>query len=138
MITIRWGKEDRSILMYEFEDRWTIEDLIQALDKGVEIAHRYSHDMDVIVDLSRSGLPQLEGMNVMQAFSRAAKRSDQHMSASAKSAGLVVIVSTNPIILNTLSTLLGIYRVLGDQISVATNQQDARQRIERFRGKQVA
>ena len=138
MITIRWGKEDRSILMYEFEDRWTIEDLIQALDKGVEIAHRNSHDMDVIVDLSRSGLPQLEGMNVMQAFSRAAKRSDQHMSASAKSAGLVVIVSTNPIILNTLSTLLGIYRVLGDQISVATNQQDARQRIERFRGKQVA
>ena len=138
MITIRWGKEDRSILMYEFEDRWTIEDLIQALDKGVEIAHRYSHDMDVIVDLSRSGLPQLEGMNVMQAFSRAAKRSDQHMNASPKSAGLVVIVSTNPIILNTLSTLLGIYRVLGDQISVATNQQDARQRIERFRGKQVA
>ncbi|MFZ4828057.1 MAG: hypothetical protein ACOYLB_11940 [Phototrophicaceae bacterium] len=138
MITIRWGKEDQSILLYEFEDRWTIKDLVQALDMGVEIANRYSHDMDVIVDLSRSGLPLLEGMNVMQAFSRAAKRSDHHMSASAKSAGLVVIVSTNPIILNTLSTLLSLYRVLGNQISIASNQNEARQRIDRFRAKQVA
>lgn len=138
MITIRWGKEDKSILLYEFEDRWTIEDLIQALDTGVDVAHRYAHDMDVIVDLSRSGLPQLEGMNVLQAFSRAAKRSDQHMSESSKSAGLVVIVSTNPIILNTLSTLLNLYRVLGNQISIAATQQQARQRIDRFRAKQVA
>ena len=138
MITIRWGKEDKSILLYEFEDRWTIEDLIQALDTGVDVAHRYAHDMDVIVDLSRSGLPQLEGMNVLQAFSRAAKRSDQHMSESAKSAGLVVIVSTNPIILNTLSTLLNLYRVLGNQISIAATQPQARQRIDRFRAKQVA
>lgn len=134
MITITWGSQDKSILQYTFEDSWAIDDLIEALDAGVEVTHRYDHDIDVIVDLSRSGLPNLFGTNLTNAFSRAAHRTDEHYeNAGKKDAGMVVIVSNNSIIRNALLTMMSLYKRMGDQISLANSVAEAQQIIANAR-----
>ncbi len=139
MITINWGREDKTVLKYEFEGHWSIDDLLEALDAGVDVAQRYDHDMDVIVDLSKSALPNLLGLSINRAFDRAANRSDEHKSSTGKEPGLVVIVTSNPIIRNSLSTMLTLYQGMGSQLAVANTLQDAQTAIDAYRrGQSVA
>ncbi|MEM6282312.1 MAG: hypothetical protein AAF787_08985 [Chloroflexota bacterium] len=133
MITIDWGKADKSIMRYTFEGDWSMEDLIEALDAGMAVTNKYDHDIDVIVDLTQSGLPNFF-MNIGKAFDRAMNRTDEHREENeGKEAGLVVIISTNPIIRNSLSSMLTIYKGLGETIALANTTEDALRKIEQFR-----
>ena len=133
MITIKWGKEDKTIMLYEFEGSWSIDDLIEALDSGIEVASRYDHDMDVIVDLTKAGFPDLFGTNVQRAFQRAVERTDSHLEETQKEPGLIVIVSQNQIMNNTLRSLMRMYQKMGERIAVTDNVPAAEQRIAAFR-----
>lgn len=133
MITIKWGTDDKTVLLYEFEDSWSIDDLIEALDAGVAVTAKYDHDMDVIVDLTKSGMPDLFGVNMNKAFKRAMNRTDEHMEDTTKDPGLIVIVASNPIMRSTLVSLLGMYKRLGNQLVVASDLDEARSKIATFR-----
>lgn len=135
MITVRWGAEDKSILHYEFEGSWTIEDLIEALDAGVAVTEKYDHDIDVIVDLEKTGWPRLIGTDVNGAFKRAMNRSEEHIDAAKgkKEPGVIVIASNNPIIRNSLTTMMSLYNRLGDQVALANNLNEAYSVISNFR-----
>jgi len=138
MITINWGKEDKTVLQYEFEGGWAVDDLIEALDAGVEVAERYDHDIDVIVDLTKSGIPNLFGTNVNKAFQRAANRGEEHVAKSDKEPGIVVIVATNPIMRNSLSSLLSLNPHMGgSRLSVADTRSDALSQIAAFREREA-
>jgi hypothetical protein len=138
VITINWGKEDKTVLLYEFEDGWSVEDLTDALDAGVEVAGRYDHDMDVIVDLSKSGVPDLFGMGMGKAFQQAMNRTSDHMDSSDKELGLIVIVAGNGIIRNTLRSLMQMHHRLSDKIAVADSRAEALNTIEAYRETTVA
>lgn len=133
MITIDWGSADKTVLLYTFEERWTIQDLIEALDAGVQVAEKYQHDMDVLVDLTRSGYPDLMGSNVFSAFGKAVERSEAHMDKSTQELGLVVVVSQDLIVRSTLSTLLGMYRKIGEKLALANSLEEARRIIAQRR-----
>jgi hypothetical protein len=134
MITINWGSPDKTILQYEFEGSWAVDDLIEALDAGVEVASRYDHDIDVIVDMSQSGLPNLFGTNINKAFSRALNRTEQHIEQSNKEPGMVAIVTNNPIMRNSLSSLLNLYPNMGGSTLVVANSLgEAKDHIYNFR-----
>ncbi len=138
MITINWGNEQKTIMQYEFEGSWTVDDLVEALDAGVEVVNRYEHDIDVMVDLTRSGFPNLLGMNVNKAFSRAAYRSEEHMVATDKEPGVVVVVTTNPIIRSSLTSLLALYPNMGgSKMVVANNVNEALSRIADYRQREA-
>lgn len=138
MITINWGNAQKTVMRYEFEGSWTIEDLVQALDAGVEVVNRYAHDIDVVVDLTRSGFPNLLGMNVNRAFKRAAARSEEHMEASDKEPGVVVVVTTNPIIRSSLTSLLALYPNMGgSKMVVADTVGEALNRIADYRQREA-
>lgn len=137
MITIKWGKEDKTIMLYEFEGSWSIDDLIEALDSGVEVANRYDHDIDVIVDLTEAGFPDLFGTNVQKAFERAVNRTDDHMQETDKEPGLIVIVSQNQIMNNTLRSLMRMYQKMGERVAVADDIPAAERHIADFRGQQA-
>lgn len=130
MITINWGKEDKTVLLYEFESGWSVEDLVEALDAGVEVASRYEHDMDVVVDLSRSGVPELLGMGMGKAFQRAMNRTNEHMNNSENELGLIVIVAGNAIIRNSLKSLMQVNHRLNNKIAVADTRDEALDIIE--------
>ncbi len=121
MITITWGNDQKTIMKYEFEGSWTIDDLVQALDAGVEVVNRYTHDIDVVVDLTNSGFPNLLGMNVKNAFGKAATRSEEHIEASPKEPGVVVVVTTNPIIRSSLVSMLALYPNMGGSKMMVEN-----------------
>jgi hypothetical protein len=125
MITINWGNEQKTVMQYEFEGSWTIDDLIEALDAGVEVVNRYEHDIDVVVDLTNSGFPNLLGVNVNKAFGRAATRSEEHIESSHKEPGIVVVVTTNPIIRSSLTSMLALYPNMGGSKMVVANTLDA-------------
>ncbi len=133
MITIKWGKDDKSILLYEFEGSWSIEDLIDALDAGVNATAKYDHDMDVIVDLTKSGIPELFGVNMNKAFKRAMNRTEEHVNESVQEPGLIVIIASNPIMRNTLASLLQMYQRMGDRIAVAKTMAEAQAAVADFR-----
>jgi hypothetical protein len=138
MITINWGNDSKSIMQYEFEGRWSVEDMVDALDSGVEVANRYDHDIDVIVDLTRSGLPNLFGMNVNKAFKQAFARSEEHMEKSSHEPGMVVVVTSNPIIRNSLKSILSLHPTFGgNTLTVADTLDDAHEQIAAFRQRQV-
>jgi hypothetical protein len=139
MITIDWGKADKSIMQYTFEDSWSIDDLIEALDAGMAVTNKYDHDIDVVVDLTKSGIPNMFG-NIGKAFERAADRSDEHreQNSSTKEPGLVVIISTNPIIRSSLSSMLAMYKHMGDTIALASNRAEAYEAIDQFRLQRTA
>jgi len=137
MITIKWGTDDKTVMMYEFEGTWSIEDLIEALDAGVTVSDRYDHDMDVIVDLTKSGMPNLFGVNMNKAFKRAMNHTDEHIDGSNKEPGLIVIVANHPIMRNTLMSMLGMYKRMGDQLVVAKDLSEAQAKIQDFRQKTV-
>ncbi len=133
MITIKWGKEDKTVLLYEFEGGWSIEDLTDALDAGVDVTNRYDHDMDVIVDLSKSGFPNLFGMDVTKAFGKAMNRGDEHLEGKENEPGIIVIVSKNPIIRGSLASMMQVYKKMGDRIALADTLQDAQNTVEAYR-----
>ncbi|MEL6272392.1 MAG: hypothetical protein AAFV33_07620 [Chloroflexota bacterium] len=138
MITIDWGKPDKSIMRYTFEGDWSMDDLIEALDAGMAVTHKYDHDIDVMVDLTKSGMPNFF-LNIGRAFERANSHTDEHRENNqGKDAGLVVIISTNPIIRNSLSSMLKIHRGLGETIALANNADEAVQKIEQFRAQRSA
>jgi hypothetical protein len=133
MITIKWGKDDKTVLLYEFEGSWSIEDLTDALDAGVEVTNRYEHEMDVIVDLSRSGWPNILGMNVNKAFGKAMGRGDEHLADKENEAGIIVIVSRNPIIRGSLASMMQVYKRMGDRIALANTLDEAKQTVATYR-----
>jgi len=133
MITIKWAKDDKSVMLYEFEDDWSVDDLIEALDSGVEVAERYEHDIDVIVDLTKAGFPDLFGTNVQKAFRRAVDRTDDHIEQSQKEPGLIVVVSQNQIMNNTLRSLMRMYQKMGERVAVAADMDEAQEKIVDFR-----
>ena len=137
MITVKWGKDDKSILQYEFEDTWTIDDLIEALDAGVAVTHKYDHNIDVVVDLLRSGLPNLLGSNINKAFQKAMNRTEEHIEQSKKESGIVVIVSNHGIMRATLSSLLAMYGRLGDKILLADSIAQAHQQIAQLQRQRI-
>lgn len=133
MITIVWGKTDKSVLQYDFEGSWDIEDMIEALDAGVSVTDKYDHDIDVLVNLTKSGMPNLFGLDVNKAFGRAFNRTEEHMEQSDQDSGMVVIVSKNPIIRNSLSAMLRVYDGLGDRLALANTVDEGLQLIANFR-----
>ena len=139
MITINWGNTEKTIMQYEFEGSWTIDDLVEALDSGVEVAERYDHPIDVIVDLTNSGFPNLFGTNVNKAFSKAQTRSEEHMANTDRDPGMVVIVTTNGIMRSSLSSMLALSPMFGGkaQLVVADTFDEAVSRINTFRRERV-
>lgn len=134
MITITWGNEDKSILLYQFEGSWTINDLTEALDAGFEVAARYDHDIDVVVDLSQSGIPNLLGTNVRQAFQQTMAHSNEQAQQHAKEPGIVAIVTNNPIIRGSLTSTLPLYRHMADsEITVHSTLDTALNAVNNFR-----
>lgn len=119
MITIKWGQDDKSVLLYEFEGSWSVDDLVEALDAGVEVTRRYEHDMDVIVDLTKTGWPSFFGMDAMKAFSKAMNRGEEHLDGHEKEPGVIVVVSKNGIIRSSLTSMMGMYKQMGERIAVA-------------------
>ncbi|MFZ4816113.1 MAG: hypothetical protein ACOYL5_16375 [Phototrophicaceae bacterium] len=138
MITLTWGREDKSVLLYNFEARWTIDDLIEALDAGVKVVGKYTHRIDVMVDLTHSGWPDLLGVDVTSAFSRAMRRGEAYIDETNKEPGAVVVISQNPIIRGTLSTLMGLYQRMGNKILLAEGCADADVQLDQLRAREAA
>jgi hypothetical protein len=61
-------------------------------------------------------------------FGKAMQRTD----SATQSSGLVVVVSPNSIVRNSLKGLLGVYKPLGGKMAVADTLVDANHLIERF------
>lgn len=134
MITITWGSDDKRILQYQFEGKWNVDDLLEALEAGFDVTQRYHHDIDVLVDLTASGIPNLLGMNIAQAFQKTMNRTQDRLVKSGKEPGMVVIVSTNGIIRGSLQTMLPLYsHMASSRIDVADTIADAKNKIAAFR-----
>lgn len=61
-VDVRWYDDSQQIIYYEFQKGWDWPMVSNALQQGRELADSVQHDVDCIVDLTRSGMFMPKGV----------------------------------------------------------------------------
>jgi len=55
-IEVNWDNEEKTIIQYVYEGRWTLQDFDDARAKAAKLEETVTHRIDVIVDVRKSSL----------------------------------------------------------------------------------
>jgi hypothetical protein len=124
-IAIDWFDAEHTIIRYQFEGRWTWDDLYGAITQVNTMLASVDHKVDVIIDFERSlGVPPGALTHL---------RSNSLRAADNWNGG--VFVGVNPFIRALLSAFLSVNRKLTERYAVANTMGEAQAIIQRWRAK---
>lgn len=123
-IKIMWDNDERTIMRYEFEARWSWADLYAASDEGTARLDSVDHRVDVIADLR--GTSHLPG-DFMQHAGRIAGGTHPHR-------GIVVVVGASPVLRGLSNTVGFLYRKATKDLRFADSLEEARTLIAKEKG----
>jgi hypothetical protein len=100
-IELYWDNEERTIMLLEFEGRWTWDDLFDTLAKAKKVSAKAAYEIGAIVNIS--GGVRFPGGSLLnaQSFENAKKL----LAMSDGTAGPVVIAGSNPMIRTAFETM---------------------------------
>src|SRR3954464_1167446 len=55
-IEVNWDNEEKTIIQYVYEGRWTLQDFDDARAKAAKLEETVTHRVDVIIDVRKSSL----------------------------------------------------------------------------------
>ncbi len=118
-ITIRWFNAEHTIIQYEFEGRWSWEELHAAIEQVQALMNSVDHRVDIIVDVSGSrGIP---AGAITQMRGGTLKASENW--------GMGVFVGTGAFIKALLNTFSRVYPQMGERYATADTPEAAHQII---------
>lgn len=121
-INVVWDNDEQTIIRYEFNGRWTWNDLFAALDKVQEMSTSVEHRVDAIIDLSRADL-----MPAGAFFSFDGRKNAQKLASKADAArGLIAIAGANSFIRSIYDAFRSFNRSVSSGIHFADNAAQAR------------
>ncbi len=53
-VNVTWFNEEKTLIHYDFEGRWTWEDLYKAIDDALALLNSVTHRVDIFLDTSNS------------------------------------------------------------------------------------
>lgn len=121
MHTIYWLKDDHSIILATYTDKWTWGEHFETIKKVIQMLKTVSHRVDLIVDVSQSGTPPL-GPSISN-ISYGLRNHD------VPNFGVLVFAGARGFNKALLSLIPKVYQSLANVIVYADSVEDARQRI---------
>lgn len=122
-LTGRWYDDAHTLFYLTFSGRWTAEMYRQEIMDGNQIIEAETHPVDVIMDLSASGLPPLNIYREIYA-------THQHHAANLRH---TIIVVSNPIVRNAVAFGIRSTRDENFDVQVVASGASALARFERMR-----
>jgi len=108
-ISVQWDNDEKTIIQYVLDGRWTWNDLYSALDKVKEMSGSVDHRVDAIINFSKADLIPSGSI-----FSFNGKKHAQKLAAKANEArGLIVITGANGFI----RSIYDMFRVFDKNVS---------------------
>lgn len=124
-IRVYWEDETKTIVRYDFEGKWTWNELYPVYYEAIAMENSVPHRVDVILDLTRSGtLPANSLLHVKNISEK-----------QPPNIGLSVIVTTNRFVLSLYSVGVKFYGKIGYYFRVVSTLEEAHAMIAEARQK---
>lgn len=94
-VTLLWGNEQQTIIQYEFDEYWKIDELRRAIELSVPAIDEATHTIDIVFDMSECTSPPA---NLTQLRNHL-------LQLDAEKIGVVVVVTRNHYIQNIMQLL---------------------------------
>lgn len=120
-ITVRWDNEDKTIIYYVFDRRWTWDEFNVVYQDVYRMLDTVDHTVHAIVDLHNSQLLPADTLTHMRRLTF-----QQH-----DNGGITVIITTNFLAQSLYSILSGVYRKALEIFKLAPTVEEAYAIIER-------
>ncbi len=123
-ISVKWDNDEKTIIQYVFDGRWTWNDLYAALDKVKEMSGSVDHRVDAIINFSNADLIPSGSI-----FSFDGKKNAQKLAQKANEArGTIVIAGANGFIKGIYDT----FRLFDKHISSGVHFTDSVKQARSF------
>lgn len=122
-LTGRWYDDAHTLFYLTFSERWTAEMYRKEIMEGNQMIEREAHPVDVIMDLSDSGLPPLNVYHEIHAT---------HQQHAANLRHTIIVVS-NPIVRNAVAFGIRSTRDENFDVEVVASSASALTRLECIR-----
>jgi hypothetical protein len=118
-VTVQWDNEDKTLVRYDFEGRWTWDEFYAAYEQGKKLTEAVPYKLFYILypkdNTSQRYLPS----NFLSHAVAINRQSDPN-------AGLTVIVSQSPFVHGLLSVLTTVMRFAGQRYATSRTLDEAR------------
>lgn len=116
-VHIAWDNEDKTTIRYDYEGKWSWDELYNISNKALEMFKSVSHTVNVIHNLTNStNLP-----------SGALSHAQRFTSQNPENWGVSVVVGTSGFINGLLQVFRKVYRQFGERYFTAATLEQARQ-----------
>lgn len=79
-----WGNPEQNVIIQTFEGKWNLDELLEVFNRGLEMSKTVSHSVDFICDMSQSGMPTGNFLNMARRIERTPRKK-----------GRIILVSAN-------------------------------------------
>lgn len=122
-ISVNWLDENRSIVLWEVEGKWTWDDYRQAQSHADALVRDIAYKVDVILDFTENRSLPFNILSQMR-FERPQQPEKR---------GRVVIVGASPFVIKMMDLLYTVNPNLGDRFFTAATLDEARRRLTEAR-----
>lgn len=102
-IRVYWEDEKQALVRYDFEGRWTWDELYTAYYQAIAMENSVSHRVDIILDMRKSGFIPANALLHMKNFS----------DKQPPNVGLSIFVTPNAFVSALYSTAIRFYAKIG-------------------------
>jgi hypothetical protein len=122
-VSIRWEDDDKTVMRYTIQGRWTWEELYPCFEEGIEMAKSVSHRFDVIIDFSQTS--HLPG-NAITHLRGIAERQVGNM-------GVGIFVTSSRVLLAIFQVAVKVYPKIAHYFRMVATEAEAYALIEQAR-----
>jgi hypothetical protein len=116
-VHIQWDNDDKTAIRYDYEGKWSWDELYDVSKKAVEMFHSVNHKVNVIHNLANS--PNLPSGALSHAHRFSAQNPENW--------GISVVVGTSAFVSSLIQVFRKVYRQFGERYYTAMTLEQARQ-----------
>jgi hypothetical protein len=122
-IKVTWDNEDHSAIRYDYEGKWTWNDLYEAVKECHRLLDSVNYKVDSIIDLEHSSLLPENALSHGQSV----------VKMSHPNQGIMIVVGANALVRSLLDIYKRIYVKNTPPVLVARTMAEARETVQRRR-----